>query len=472
MSVIPVILSGGSGTRLWPLSRQRMPKQFLALTGDKTLFQATLQRLNGIKDMTDPIVVCHEDHRFIVAEQLRQIQQSHQGIMLEPTPRNTAPAIAVAALQAQRMTGGDPVLLVLPADHVIEDLPALRHAIEIAGKQAEQGALVTFGVVPTEPNTGYGYIRATRTEQSSAYPIQQFVEKPDHETATQYVDSGEYFWNSGMFMFKASRFLEELAEHQPEILSACTAAVTEAAGDLDFVRLNHDRFAESPADSIDYAIMEKTDHAVVVPLDAAWSDVGSWSALWAIGKKDDAENVLVGDVVSSGASGCYARSDHRLLTLIDVQDLVVVDTLDAVMVARRDDCQNVKTLVGMLNDAKRPEAVIHREVYRPWGKYDSIDMGGRFQVKRITIKPGARLSVQKHHHRAEHWIVVSGTAEVTCDEKKFLLSENQSTYIPLGSVHCLGNPGKIPLEIIEVQSGSYLGEDDIVRLQDNYGRAS
>ncbi|WP_417252346.1 mannose-1-phosphate guanylyltransferase/mannose-6-phosphate isomerase [Castellaniella sp.] len=471
MSVIPVILSGGSGTRLWPLSRQRMPKQFLALTGDKTLFQATLRRLEGVHDVSDPIVVCHEDHRFIVAEQLRQIGQSHQGIMLEPTPRNTAPAIAVSALQAQRVTGGDPVLLVLPADHVIEDLPALRRAVEVARQQAEQGALVTFGVVPTEANTGYGYIRAARAKSSDAYPIQQFVEKPNQETAQHYVDSGEYFWNSGMFMFRASRFLEELAKHQPEILSACKAAFTEASGDLDFVRLDHDHFAESPADSIDYAIMEKTDQAVVVPLDAAWSDVGSWSALWAIGQKDEADNVLVGDVVSSGASGCYARSDHRLLTLIDVQDLVVVDTLDAVMVARRDHDQNVKTVVGMLNEAKRPEAVIHREVYRPWGKYDSIDMGGRFQVKRITIKPGARLSIQKHHHRAEHWIVVSGTAEVTCDEKKFLLSENQSTYIPLGSVHCLGNPGKIPLEIIEVQSGSYLGEDDIVRLQDNYGRA-
>lgn len=471
MSVIPVILSGGSGTRLWPLSRQRMPKQFLALTGDKTLFQATLRRLEGVKDVENPIVVCHVDHRFIVAEQLRQIDQSHQGILLEPTPRNTAPAIAVAALQAQRVTGDDPVLLVLPADHVIEDLPALRRAVEVARQRAEQGSLVTFGVVPSGPNTGYGYIRAARTESSDAYPIQQFVEKPDQATAQHYVDSGEYFWNSGMFMFRASRFLEELSKYQPDILSASQAAFTQASGDADFVRLKHDRFAESPADSIDYAIMEKTDHAMVVPLDAAWSDVGSWSALWEIGKKDEADNVLVGDVLSSGATGCYARSDHRLLTLIDVQDLVVVDTLDAVMVARRDQDQNVKTVVGMLNDVKRPEAVIHREVYRPWGKYDSIDVGRRFQVKRITIKPGARLSIQKHHHRAEHWIVVSGTAEVICDEKTFLLTENQSTYIPLGSVHCLGNPGKIPLEIIEVQSGSYLGEDDIVRLQDNYGRA-
>lgn len=471
MSVIPVVLSGGSGTRLWPLSRQRMPKQFLSLTGDKTLFQDTLQRLDGIKDIAAPIVVCHEDHRFIVAEQLRQIAQAHQGIVLEPTPHNTAPAITVAALQAQRISNNDPVLLVLPADHVIENLSAFRRAIGVACQRAEQGSLVTFGIVPTGANTGYGYIRATRTEPSDAYPIREFVEKPDQETAQHYVDSGEYFWNSGMFMFRASLLLKEMAKYQPEILATCKAAFTEASDDMDFVRLNRDRFAESPIDSIDYAIMEKTDQAVVVPLDAAWSDVGSWAALWAIGKKDESDNVLVGDVVSSGATGCYARSDHRLLTLIDVQDLVVVDTLDAVMVARRDQPQNVKAMVGLLADAKRSEAIVHREVYRPWGKYDSIDIGRRFQVKRITIKPGARLSVQKHHHRAEHWTVVSGTAEVTCDEKVFLLTENQSTYIPLGAVHCLGNPGKIPLEIIEVQSGSYLGEDDIVRLQDNYGRA-
>lgn len=473
MSLVPVILSGGSGTRLWPLSRKLMPKQFLPLAGETSMLQATLQRLHGMHGLASPLVVCGEDHRFTVAEQLRQMGMGHQGILLEPAARNTAPAIAVAAMHAQRVSGSDPILLVLPADHVIQDVPALHQAIEVARLQAEQGTLVTFGIVPTEAHTGYGYIRAGHpvTGTSSPFVVAEFVEKPDLETAERYVSSGEYFWNSGMFMFRASRFLEELGRFRPEILAASEAAIEGATTDLDFVRLDGPAFVQCPEDSIDYAVMEKTDQAVVVPLDAAWSDVGSWSALWAIGKKDEADNVLVGDVLSVASKGCYARSDNRLLSLIGVHDLVVVDTPDAVMVASRERAQEVKQIVDLLKKEERSEAVVHREVFRPWGKYDSIDMGTRFQVKRITVNPGASLSLQKHHHRAEHWIVVSGTAEVTCDGKVLLLAENQSTYIPLGSVHRLANPGKIPLEMIEVQSGSYLGEDDIVRFDDAYGRS-
>lgn len=472
MSLIPIILSGGSGTRLWPLSRQLMPKQFLPLVGEASMMQATLLRLQGMDGIASPIVVCNEDHRFTVAEQLRQMGIGHQGILLEPVARNTAPAIAVAALYAQRVSGTDPMLLVLPADHVIQDVLALHQAIEIARQQAEQGALVTFGIVPTEPHTGYGYIRAGHPVVGEAAPfsVAEFVEKPDRAHAERYFATGEYFWNSGMFMFRANRFLGELGRLRPEILAACEVAVERATTDLDFVRLDGPAFSQCPEDSIDYAVMEKTDRAVVVPLDAAWSDVGSWSALWAIGEKDEDDNVFVGDVLSVASKGCYARSDQRLLSLVGVEDLVVVDTPDAVMVASRERAQEVKQIVDLLKKDDRSEAVVHREVFRPWGKYDSIDMGARFQVKRITVNPGASLSLQKHYHRAEHWIVVSGTAEVTCDDKVFLLGENQSTYIPLGSVHRLANPGKIPLEIIEVQSGSYLGEDDIVRFEDVYGR--
>ncbi|MEW6111017.1 MAG: mannose-1-phosphate guanylyltransferase/mannose-6-phosphate isomerase [Thermodesulfobacteriota bacterium] len=491
MSLIPVVLSGGSGTRLWPLSRKLMPKQFLPLTGEASMMQATLHRLRGMDGLTVPVVVCNEDHRFTVAEQLRHLGMGHQGILLEPSARNTAPAIAVAAIHALRSSDSDPLLLVLPADHVIQNVPAFHQAIAVARSQAEQGALVTFGIVPTTPHTGYGYIRAEGagslslvpgaleretkdktqiTKHQTAYPVTEFVEKPDLPTAERYVTSSEYFWNSGMFMFKASRYLEELTRFNPEMVTACEKAVSGASTDLDFVRLERAAFDQCPEDSIDYAVMEKTDRAVVVPLDAAWSDVGSWSALWEIGEKDDADNVLVGDVLSIGSKGCYARSDNHLVALIGVEDLVVVDTPDALMVAHRERSQDVKKIVDLLKRDGRSEAVVHREVFRPWGKYDSIDMGTRFQVKRITVNPGASLSLQKHHHRAEHWIVVSGTAEVTCDDKVLLLGENQSTYIPLGSVHRLANPGKIPLEMIEVQSGSYLGEDDIVRFEDVYGR--
>lgn len=474
VSLIPVVLSGGSGTRLWPLSRKLMPKQFLPLTGEASMMQATLHRLRGMDQLAAPVVVCNEDHRFTVAEQLRHLGMGHQGILLEPSARNTAPAIAVAAIHALRSSGADPLLLVLPADHVIQNVPAFHQAIEAARSQAVQGALVTFGIVPTEPHTGYGYIRAghpvTTADGLGPFTVAQFVEKPDIATAESYVTSGDYFWNSGMFMFKASRYLEELARFNPAMVEASEKAVSGASTDLDFVRLERTAFDQCPEDSIDYAVMEKTDRAVVVPLDAAWSDVGSWSALWDIGEKDDADNVLVGDVLNVGSKGCYARSDNHLVALIGVEDLVVVDTPDAVMVAHRERSQDVKKIVDILKRDGRPEAVVHREVFRPWGKYDSIDMGSRFQVKRITVNPGASLSLQKHHHRAEHWIVVSGTAEVTCDDKVLLLGENQSTYIPLGSVHRLANPGKIPLEMIEVQSGSYLGEDDIVRFEDVYGR--
>ena len=478
MVLIPVVLSGGSGTRLWPLSRKLMPKQFLPLAGKNSLMQATLERLQGVDDLEAPIVVCNEEHRFTVAEQVRHMQCKHQGILLEPVARNTAPAIAVAALHARNVTGADPLLLVLPADHIVQDVEVFHEAIDTARKEAERGALVTFGIVPTTPHTGYGYIRAggllddgnVSLDKNGPYKVAQFVEKPDLATAEGYVESGEYFWNSGMFLFRAGRYLEELERFNPGMLEACEQAVIQATADLDFVRLGREAFEQSPEDSIDYAVMEKTDSAVVVPLNAGWSDVGAWSALWEIGDKDEAGNVFVGDVLNVDSRGCYARSENRLLTLIGAENLIVVDTPDAVMVADREHAQEVKQIVDRLTKAGRSEAVTHREVYRPWGKYDSIDMGSRFQVKRITVKPGGRLSLQQHHHRAEHWIVVSGTAEVTCDDKVMLLTENQSTYIPLGAVHRLANPGKIPLEIIEVQSGSYLGEDDIVRFEDVYGR--
>lgn len=447
--------------------------------------QDTLKRLQGLKDLAAPIIVCNEDHRFTVAEQLRNMETVHQGILLEPVARNTAPAIAVAAKHASMVSKNDPLLLVLPADHVILNVPVFHLAIEQARFHAEQGKLVTFGVVPTCPHTGYGYIRAGEHAGNGesmgsdvsdhtdveAFYVAEFIEKPDFDSAERYLASGGYFWNSGMFMFKASSYLEELEHLNPEILAACVKAIEQASTDLDFVRLDHEAFEQSPNDSIDYAVMEKTENAVVVPLDAAWSDVGSWSALWDIADKDEDGNVYVGDVISVKTSGCYARSETRLVSLIGVRDLVVVDTQDAIMVAERGHVQEVRKLVDMLKNNDRPEALIHREVFRPWGKYNSIDMGQRFQVKHITLNPGATISLQKHHHRAEHWIVVSGTAEITCDDKKFLLTENHSTYIPIGSLHRLTNPGKIPLELIEVQSGSYLGEDDIIRFDDVYGRS-
>ncbi len=447
--------------------------------------QNTLKRLQGLKDLAAPIVVCNEDHRFTVAEQLRNMEAAHQGILLEPVARNTAPAIAVAAKHARMVSKNDPLLLVLPADHVILNVPAFHQAIEQARFHAEQGKLVTFGIVPSEPNTGYGYIRAgehaengesmgcdaSGPTQCEAFSVAEFIEKPDFDTAESYVATGGYFWNSGMFMFKASSYLKELERFNPEILSSCEKAIEQARKDLDFVRLDQVAFEQSPSDSIDYAVMEKTENSVVVPLDAAWSDVGSWTALWDISEKDEDGNVYDGDVLSVETSGTYARSETRLISLIGVSDLVVVETPDAVMVAGRGHVQEVKKLVDMLKHNDRPEALKHKEVFRPWGKYNSIDLGQRFQVKHITLNPGASLSLQKHHHRAEHWIVVSGTAEITRNDEKFLLTENHSTYIPIGSLHRLTNPGKIPLELIEVQSGSYLGEDDILRFDDVYGRS-
>jgi mannose-1-phosphate guanylyltransferase len=467
----PVILAGGTGSRLWPKSRAALPKQFLRLTSDLTMLQETVARLEGI-DVDPPIFICNEAHRFLVAEQARQQHIAHGGIMLEPMGRNTAPAIALAALHAT-LDGQDPVLLVLAADHLIADRMAFHQAIAEAEKLALQDKLVTFGVVPDSAHTGYGYIRrgVALDEAESGFAVAQFVEKPDASTAQQYVDSGEYYWNSGMFMFKASRYLQELALHAPDILAVCKDAIATETPDLDFVRVDADIFATCPDDSIDYAVMEKTDAAAVVPLDAGWSDVGSWSSLWeTASNKDRDRNVVIGDVILDGVHNSYINSEQRLISVIGLDDVVVVETKDAILVANMNKVQDIKNVVNQLKAEKRPEFEFHREVFRPWGSYDSIDNGERFQVKRICVKPGEKLSVQMHHHRAEHWIVVSGTAKVTNGEQTLLLSENESTYIPIGVVHALENPGRIPLELIEVQSGSYLGEDDIVRFSDRYGR--
>jgi mannose-1-phosphate guanylyltransferase / mannose-6-phosphate isomerase len=463
--VLPIILSGGSGTRLWPLSRESYPKQFLPLVGEHSMLQATWLRAAPVAGHA-PIVVANEEHRFVAAEQLQQIGVKPQSILLEPKGRNTAPAIAVAALEATR-NGADPLLLVLPSDHVIRDEAAFQAAVHVAAAAAEQGKLVTFGIKPTAPETGYGYIKASAGNGVSA--VERFVEKPDLATAQGYLASGEYYWNSGMFLFRASRYLEELHRFQPAIADACTKAWNAASRDADFTRLDKEAFAASPSDSIDYAVMEKTADAVVVPLDADWNDVGSWSALLEVSPQDAQGNAHHGDVIEIDCRNTYAYGS-RLIAMVGLQDVVVVETDDAVLVGHRERIQEVKQIVARIKASGRPEATWHRKVYRPWGAYDSIDNGQRFQVKRITVKPGATLSLQMHHHRAEHWIVVSGTAEVTRGEEVLLLTENQSTYIPLGVTHRLKNPGKLPLELIEVQSGSYLGEDDIVRFEDTYGR--
>jgi mannose-1-phosphate guanylyltransferase/mannose-6-phosphate isomerase len=465
----PVILSGGSGTRLWPLSRELYPKQLLPLVGERTMLQETALRLNGLSAAA-PIIVCNEAHRFLVAEQMRQLDVRPQAIVLEPTGRNTAPAIALAALKA----APDALLLVLPADHVIRDVAAFQAAVTRAIPAAQGGKLVTFGIVPDAPETGYGYILA-RDGRSGAdsidpRPIERFIEKPDRATAEGFLKAGGYFWNSGMFLFRADRYLAELQQHAPDIAAAARASLEAAKPDLDFVRIDRAAFEACRSDSIDYAVMEKTRDAVVVPLDAGWNDVGSWSALHAALPCDADGNVAKGDVIVEDSAGCYLYAESRLVSAVGLKDHVVVETKDAVLVAPKNRVQDVKRLVERLKASGRYEHSLHREVYRPWGSYDSIDNGHRFQVKRLTIKPGAQLSLQLHHHRAEHWIVVSGTAKITCGEKCFLLEENQSTYIPIGVKHCIENPGKIPLHIIEVQSGSYLGEDDIVRFEDRYGR--
>ncbi len=472
----PVILSGGSGTRLWPLSRELYPKQLLPLTGERTMLQQTALRLEGLS-ASAPIVVCNEAHRFLVAEQLRQLDINPRAMVLEPAGRNTAPAIALAAHAALATAGAtqgtaadaDPVLLVLPADHVIRDVPAFQKAVRTALEAARAGRLVTFGIVPTSPEVGYGYIQRGVAEDG-VFRIARFVEKPSAERAGEFLAAGDYYWNGGMFMFRARRYLEELERHAPNIARACRAAWEGAKADLDFTRIDAASFASCPADSIDYAVMEKTSAAVVVPLEAGWSDVGSWSALHEASPADAHGNVSHGDVIAEDTQGCFLYSESRLVSAVGLRDHVVVETKDAVLVAPRERVQDVKRLVHRLKEQGRYEHSLHREVFRPWGSYDSIENGPRFQVKRLKIKPGATLSLQMHHHRAEHWIVVSGTARITRGEEVFLLEENQSTYIPIGVRHRIENPGKIPLHIIEVQSGSYLGEDDIVRFQDHYGR--
>ena len=467
----PLILSGGSGTRLWPVSRKNLPKQFLALAGKGTLFQQTIERTRRLPDAAPPIVIANDGHRFLAADQLLEAGIEGATIVLEPVGRNTAPAIALGALQALGHDA-EATLLVLPADHLIGDAMAFAAAVAQAVPLAEQGWLVTFGVRPDRAETGFGYIRRGEAVGGAAYRVERFVEKPDLATAQEYLADGGYDWNSGMFLFKAARYLEEMAEHAPAMLAAARAAHAAATADLDFVRIDHDLFAQVPADSIDYAVMEKTRRAAVVPVSCAWSDIGSWAALWLTGDKDAQGNVCEGDTLRIDTHNSLLRSHERhLLATVGVDDLIVVSTPDATLVARRDAAQDVKQIVEQLKAAGRSEYELHRVVHRPWGTYDSLEEGQRFQVKRIVVKPGATLSLQKHHHRAEHWVIVSGTAEVTCDDKVFLLTENQSTYIPLGSRHRLRNPGKLPLELIEVQSGAYLGEDDIVRFDDVYGRA-
>ena len=461
-----VIMAGGSGTRLWPLSRAAHPKQFLSLHGQDTMLQATFKRLDGL-DIGSSLTICNEEHRFFVAEQLREIDKLG-AIILEPVGRNTAPAIALAALSSH--DGEDPLLLVLAADHVIQDEAAFTKTVLNAIPLAESGKLVTFGIVAHEPNTGYGYIKRG-AQQGVGFSVAEFVEKPGTDVAKEYLASGEYFWNSGMFLFKASRYLEELEKYRPDILEACQLSIKSISKDHDFLRVNESAFVQCPSESIDYAVMEKTDDAVVVPMDAGWSDIGSWSSLWDISEKDSSGNAAYGDVILHEVNNSYIRTDGKLVAAIGVDDLVIVSTKDAVVVAHKDSVKNVKVIAEQIKRESRVEWEHHREVYRPWGKYDSIDNGERYQVKRITVKPGAKLSVQMHHHRAEHWVVVSGAAKVTNGDKTFMLSENESTYIPVGVVHALENSGTLPLVIIEIQSGSYLGADDIVRFQDSYGRA-
>ncbi len=479
----PIIMAGGSGTRLWPLSRRMRPKQFLCLSGEQSMLQDTLQRLQGL-DRSPAIVVCNEDHRFLVAEQFLEINEVEGTIILEPEGRNTAPAIAVAALKALNSQvhpnlnagskaglndGQDPMLLVLPADHVIENTAQFHQAIKQAEKLALDNHLVTFGIVPTKAETGYGYIQRG-DKVDDGFKVGSFVEKPDADTAEKYLSSGEYYWNSGMFMFRAKQYIEELEKFCPDILNACRKAVEQGKEDLDFFRLGQEDFLRSPSDSIDYAVMEKTDSAIVVPLDAGWNDIGNWSALWDINKKDDNNNAMRGDVMLLDTEDCLVHAESRLVTTVGVDNLVIIETKDAVLVADKSQAQNVKSIVDELRSKNRFENQFHRVVYRPWGYFDCIEEGHRFKVKRITVKPGARCSLQKHHHRSEHWVIVSGSARVTKGEKIIELTENESVYISAGEIHAIENPGVIPLEFVEVQTGSYLGEDDIVRIDDIYGR--
>ena len=477
MKILPVIMSGGSGSRLWPKSRALYPKQFLALENQYSLLQNTLLRLEGLNELCDPMVITNQEHRFIVAEQLRAINSSTSAIILEPFGRNTAPAITLAALWSQQLyQKRDVILLVLCADHIIRDKAAFHQAINIAYQHGIENELVTFGIVPQYPETGYGYIKVDQgiTHSSKlyddAYKVEAFVEKPTAEKANEYFKSGNFYWNSGMFLFKASRFIQELEKFQPQILTTCKTAIHSIQQDLDFMRIDADVFHKCPDDSIDYAVMEKTEYTTVVPLNAGWSDVGSWESLADLGKKDEAGNNIAGDVLLHEVTNSYIKSENKLIATVGIDNLVIVESDDAFLVANKDKTQDVKKIVAQLKAKNRSEFKLHRKVERPWGTYDSIDSGPRFKVKRIRVKPGAKLSLQMHHHRAEHWIIVRGTALVTNDTNTILLSENQSTYIPIGVKHRLENPGKVELELIEVQTGEYLEEDDIVRFEDNYGR--
>ena len=468
--ITPVILSGGSGTRLWPLSRKSHPKQLLPLLNETSLLQDTINRLQGLKDIEKAVVICNEDYRFMVAEQVQSTSIGASAIILEPVGRNTAPAIALAAFNAM-LGNEDAILLVLPADHDIRNVNEFHKAIEVGLDQALDNHFVTFGIVPDSPETGYGYIKSTETVGvNEVSAIDQFVEKPDFETATKYLDEGGYYWNSGMFMFKASEYLKALQKFAPEIYEASQNAINAAQRDLDFIRVGVKEFKVCPSDSIDYAVMEKVDNAVVIPVDIGWSDVGSWAALHEIGERDKNNNICIGDIETVSTKNSYIRAEHKLVTTLGVENLIIVDTDDALLVANKNHVQDIKDIVETLSKDNREEVVLHKRVCRPWGCYQGIDHSDRFQVKRITVNPGAVLSLQLHHHRAEHWIIVNGTAKVTKGDDVFVLSENESTYIPLGTKHRLENIGKIPLELIEVQTGSYLGEDDIVRFDDVYGR--
>ncbi|MFN2437149.1 MAG: mannose-1-phosphate guanylyltransferase/mannose-6-phosphate isomerase [Desulfotignum sp.] len=467
--IVPVILAGGSGTRLWPLSREFYPKQLINMYNQHTMLQNTVIRLDNTDGMDAPLIVCNDVHRFMTAEQLHQMDVKPRAIILEPAAKNTAPAIALAAIQLTAQAG-DPVMLVLPADHRINDVPAFHRGIQKGKTLADDGYLITFGIVPDTPETGYGYIQKGDFLDDTVCRIQRFVEKPDLNTARSYLDSGDYCWNSGMFMFKASAILQELEAHAPDMVNTCKKAVTQGRQDLDFFRVDPAVFDQVQADSIDYAVMEKTGRGVMVSLDAGWNDLGSFDALWQTEQKDTRDNVIKGDVLIHDVNGSYINAQSRLVAAVGMDAVVVVETRDAVLVAPRDRVQDVKKIVNQLKSQRRSESANHAKVYRPWGDYETIDQSLRYQVKRITVKPGAKLSLQKHFHRAEHWTVVSGTAIVTRGKETLMLKEDQSTYIPLGTVHRLENPGKIPLELIEVQSGPYLGEDDIVRFDDVYGR--
>ncbi len=468
--ITPVILSGGSGTRLWPLSRKLHPKQLLPLLNQTSLLQDTINRLDGLEGIESTVVICNEEYRFMVAEQVHATSIDSRAIILEPVGRNTAPAIALAAFNALQ-TNEEAVLLVLPADHDIKNVSEFHKAIKTGLQQAQKGHFVTFGIVPDAPETGFGYIKAASTVAvNEVAGIEKFVEKPDLDTATQYLKEGDYYWNSGMFMFKASEYLKALEEFAPEIYNAAENAMNTANSDMDFIRVGIEEFKKCPADSIDYAVMEKVSNAVVIPVDIGWSDVGSWSALHDIGDQDENNNILIGDTKCVATTNCYVRAETRLVTTLGIEDIIIVDTEDALLVANKNHVQGIKEIVEALTDENRDEVILHKRVCRPWGCYQGIDQADRFQVKRITVNPGAILSLQLHHHRAEHWVIVSGTARVTKGEDEFILTENESIYIPLGTKHRLENIGQIPLELIEVQTGSYLGEDDIVRFEDIYGR--